>query len=286
MLKLITWNIQSARTPGGDTDLDDIVERLRTCADFDLLCLQEVTRGTFDASAARSGSPGIDWFAGLAQRLPGYQAVSALALDTPGPDGAPREMGNMLFSRFPVLQVLRHSLPWPADPEVTSMPRCALEVTLATPIGPLRVLCVHLEYFSMRQRLVQVERLRALHAEACAHARAPRPSGAGPFAAVPRPGAAIMAGDFNMLPESSAHRRLLSAYEDGAPAWQDAWRLAQPGRAHAPTVGLHDRAPGAAPPFTFDYAFVSADLAGRVRALRVDGRAGASDHQPLLLELA
>lgn len=281
MLKLITWNIQCARTPAGGADLDAVVARLYAIGDFDLLCLQEVSCGF----PARDGGPGGDQFAGLARRLAGYQAVSAIALDAPDADGAPRRLGNMLFTRHPVRQVLRHCLPWPADPEVASMPRCALEATLDTPLGLLRIVNVHLEYFSARQRLAQVERLRALHAEACAHARAPRPGAPGPFAAIPRPSSAVLVGDFNMAPDSDAYAALLADFGDGTPAWRDAWRLAQPGRTHAPTVGLHDRSPGATPP-TFDHAFVSADLAGCVRAVRVDGAAGGSDHQPLLLELA
>jgi endonuclease/exonuclease/phosphatase family metal-dependent hydrolase len=280
MLKLITWNIQSARTPAGGANLDHVAERLAGFGNADLLCLQEVSCGF----PARDGSPGRDQFAGLAQRLPGYRAVSAFALDAPGADGAPRRIGSMLFTRHPVLQVLRHALPWPADSEVASMPRCALEVTLATPLGPVRVLNVHLEYFSARQRMAQVERLRTLHAEACAHARAPRPSGDGPFATIARPASAILVGDFNMLPVSGAYSRLVSDFADGAPALLDAWQLVEPGRQHPPTVGLHDRAPGAMP-LTFDYAFVSADLAPRVRTLRVDEGASGSDHQPLLLEL-
>lgn len=280
MLKLISWNIQCARTPDGGADLDQVADRLAGFADADLLCLQEVGTGF----PARDGSPGGEQFAGLTRRLPGYRPVFAFALDTPAEDGMPRRLGNMLFTRHPVLQVLRHILPWPADPEAATMPRCALEVTLATPLGPLRVTNVHLEYFSARQRLAQVERLRTLHAEACAHARAPGLDGTGPFGAVARPASAILVGDFNMLPVSNAYQRLLSPFDDGTPAWQDAWQLCEPGRPHAPTVGLRERSPGAMP-FTFDYAFVSADLAPRVRALRVDGRAGASDHQPLLLEL-
>lgn len=284
MLTLMTWNIQSARTPEGGADLDRVAERLAGHAGADVICLQEVGCGF----PARDGTPGGDQFAGLAQRLPGYRAVSAFALDAPGAGGAPRRIGSMLFTRLPVLQVLRHALPWPADAEVASMPRCALEVTLAAPSGPLRVTNVHLEYFSVRQRLAQVERLRTLHAEACAHARladpVPRPGADGPFAPIARPASAILLGDFNMLPVSSAYARLLAAFGDDTPAWHDAWRALEPERRHPPTVGLHDRSPRAMP-FTFDYAFVSADLAPRVRALRVDERAGGSDHQPLLLEL-
>jgi len=34
------------------------------------------------------------------------------------------------------------------------------------------------------------------------------------------------------------------------------------------------------------FVYVSADIAGRVRVVRVDAATDASDHQPMLLELA
>jgi endonuclease/exonuclease/phosphatase family metal-dependent hydrolase len=283
MFKLITWNIQSARSPAGGVNLDRIIACLDRFSDFDVLCLQEVASGY----AARDGSDGGDQFAGLRARLPAYAGVAGIAADTLHPRGGRRLMGNMIFSRHPVLQVLRHSLPWPADPAVMSMPRIALEATLATPLGLLSVTTAHLEYFSERQRSAQVDQLRALHREAHAHARGERPgdASAGPFAAVPRGAAAILAGDFNMLPHSPDYLRLLAPFADHTPPWRDAWQLAQPGRRHAPTVGLHDDAPEPGLPFTFDYAFVSADLAPRVRRVRVDGSEEGSDHQALLVEL-
>jgi endonuclease/exonuclease/phosphatase family metal-dependent hydrolase len=283
MPKLITWNIQSARGPAGGADVDRIIACLDRFSDFDLLCVQEVSCGF----AARDGSDGGDQFAALAARLPGCTAVSALAVDTLGTDGR-RRFGSMVLSRYPVLQVLRHSLPWPAEPGVMGMPRVALEVTVAAPFGLLRVTNVHLEYFSERGRMAQVERLRELHREAWQHAAVERPGAAsdGPFAAVPRAASAVMMGDFNMLPHSPEYERILASFADGTLPYRDAWQLAQPGRRHAPTVGLHNDAPDAGLPFTFDYAFVSSDLAGRVRRLRVDGSEEGSDHQALLLELA
>jgi endonuclease/exonuclease/phosphatase family metal-dependent hydrolase len=183
--------------------------------------------------------------------------------------------------------VFRHSLPWPVDPEVMSMPRIALEATLDTPLGLLRVTTAHLEYFSENQRCAQIDQLRALHREASRHAANARPGdpAAGPFAAVPRAAPAILAGDFNMLPYSREYQRLLAAFGDGTGPYYDCWQLAQPGRRHAPTVGLHDDTPDAGLPFTFDYAFVSADLAPRLRRIRVDGSEEGSDHQALLIEL-
>jgi endonuclease/exonuclease/phosphatase family metal-dependent hydrolase len=284
MLSVLTWNIQSARSPHGSADLDGVLACIdRFSPGVDVLCLQEVACGF----PARNGSPGGDQFAGLARRLPGWHAAHAYALDTLAPDGGRRRLGSMVFSRHPILQVLRHSLPWPADP-VPSMPRAALEVTLDTPLGMLRLLNVHLEYFSKRQRLAQVQALRALQREACAHAHQPcKDEGPGgdpdsPFAPLPRPAPALLLGDFNMLPSSGCHQALLAPFGDDTPPWRDAWSLLHPGRPHAPTVGLHDPDGEAS---TFDYAFVGADLAARVRGLRVGDVARGSDHQPLLLEL-
>lgn len=287
MLKLVTWNIQSARTRNGGTDLGHVAATLDRFTGFDVLCLQEVACGFH----ARDGTRLPDGFAGLAAHLPGYSVSRATPVDTLAPDGVRCCFGTIVFSRYPVLQVLRHSLPWPADPGVTSMPRAALEVTLDTPGGLLRVVSVHLEYFSVLQRSAQVDRLRELHREAVMHARAPRPGAPGaaagtPFAAVARAAPAVLMGDFNMLPDSPEYARLLAPFTDGTPALRDAWQLAHPGRPHAPGVGLHAEGPDAGPPFTFDFAFVSTDLAGRVRRLEVDGAATGSDHQPLLLELA
>ena len=283
MPKLITWNIQSARTAQGGADLDRVVSTLSRFSHFDVLCLQEVACG-YDA---RDGSPLGDQFKGLERRLPGYNLATCTALDTLAPEGSRRRIGTMIFSRYRILQVLRHSLPWPPDPEVMSMPRSALEVTLQTPCGLLRVLSVHLEYFSLLQRMAQVERLRELHREAVQHARAPRPgdSDAGPFEALPRAANAILLGDFNMLPGSPEYARLLEPFHDGTPALRDAWSLTQPGRRHAPTVGLHDDNPEAGAPFAFDFAFVSAGLAERVGKMRVDAAETGSDHQALLLEI-
>lgn len=289
MLRLITWNIQCARTPDGGADLDRVAARVQGIgARFDILLLQEVGCGL----PARDGSPAGDQFAGLARRLGHLHAASAFALDACNADGSPRRLGCMTFARGHIVHVRRHALPWPPDPGVPAMSRAVLDTVVATPDGLLRVLNVHLEYFSVRQRMAQVERLRELQAEALAHARltgapAAAPAGPGgvPFAPLPHPAATVLAGDCNMLPGSDCHARLLAPGPDGAPLWHDAWELARPGEPHAPTAGLHRAAPDAQA-FTFDYACVSPALAPRVRTVRVDTAAAGSDHQPLLLELA
>ena len=102
---------------------------------------------------------------------------------------------------------------------------------------------------------------------------------------MPRAAALILTGDFNCLPESSEHRRLLAAMDDTTLPYRDAWEITHPDEPHAPTVGIYDKAQWPGPPFTFDFIFVSEDLVPRVKEVRPDPMSEASDHQPVLLVL-
>lgn len=279
-MKLITWNIQRGRGPGATCSLDRVVADINGMADADVLCLQEVSSCFTDLD----GCDGSNQFVGLAQRLPGYTPVAGLATDVLDEDGGGRRLfGNMIFSRYPVLQVFRHALPWPLDDGVISMQRIALEATLAAPGGALRVVSTHLEYFSATQRSAQVGRLRELHREASLQSRGTTPGtdAAGPFRALPRPAPCLVAGDFNFLPGSTEHGLMLAPFSDAVAPFCDAWQVAHGGVAHAPTVCVRD-----AKPFTFDFVFASADLADRVREVTVFSGVDGPDHQPVLVELA
>ncbi|MFZ5547597.1 MAG: endonuclease/exonuclease/phosphatase family protein [Pseudomonadota bacterium] len=291
-MQLVSWNIQWGRGCDGRVDLARVVAHARRFADFDVLCLQEVSAGY----PQLPGCDGSDQFAALARLLPAYQAVEAVATDTPQPDGTRRRFGNMLLSRLPLGPVFRHLLPWPADPAVPSMQRVALEATVHAPGGPLRVTTTHLEWYSPLQRAAQVERLRALQQENHAQATTTRPASdtPGPFDPVARAGPSVLVGDFNFRPEMAEHARLQapigmddteSTGDPATPAYRDAWALLHPGEPHPPSVGVHDKRQWPGPAFTMDFAFVSADLAPRVRDLRIDQATDASDHQPLLLVL-
>ncbi len=282
-MKLITWNIQWCRGCDGRVDPARIVAHARALADFDVLCLQEVA-ANFPGLAGSRGENQFEW---LAQLLPGYAPIPAAAVDILAPGGARRAFGNLILSRYPVLQALRLQLPWPGDPSAPSMPRVLLEATVETPLGPIRVMTTHLEYYSELQRIAQVEAIRARHAEACGHARIDRKPDrcAGPLRTIPQTRSAILSGDFNFRPDDPLHDRLQAPPGESASSLLDAWQVLHPRTAHPHTNGVHDREQWPAP-YTCDFVFVSDDLAPRLRAVKVDGDTQASDHQPVLVELA
>jgi len=283
-MKLVTWNIQWGCGVDGQVDLARIVSTARAIADFDVLCLQEVASNF----PALKGGAVQDQFAAIAALLPGYTAVPGIAVDALASDGGRRTFGNMILSRFPVLQAVRVQLPRPVDPAVRSMPRIVLEALVNAPFGPLRVLTTHLEYYSATQRAAQVEALRARHAEACAHARSPGPriETNGPFHSQPETYSAILTGDFNFRSTDPLHARLTAPFDDAwVPVLDDAWQRLHPGTAQPPTAGVFDHVQWPEP-FACDFICASADLRPRLRSIAVDGRTDASDHQPVMIELA
>ncbi|KWF56668.1 endonuclease/exonuclease/phosphatase family protein [Burkholderia pseudomultivorans] len=283
-MRLIDWNIQWGRDADGVVDLGRTIAAARALADFDVLCLQEVTRGF----GALPGGPGADQFAELAALLPDYTIFDAIGADLPpATPGAPRrQFGNAIATRLPVGRVLRQLLPWPADASAPSMPRVALDVEVHTASGALRVVATHLEFYSARQRLAQVDALRDRHREACAHADRPAPAenATGPFSATGQPRDAIICGDFNSAFGSDAYRRLLEPIDD-APAFVDAWVARHPGRTPPPTAGVYDTAQWSDGPLACDFLFVTETLLPRVARCEIDGDVRASDHQPVVLEL-
>jgi endonuclease/exonuclease/phosphatase family metal-dependent hydrolase len=285
-MRILSWNIQWGRGIDGRVDLARTAAVIRGC-DADVVCLQEVAVNHPDLP----GGAAEDQVARLGELLPGYAGVYAAGSDLPDAlgRGGRSLFGQMILSRLPLLQVFRHLLPFPPDPAVPAMQRVALEAVVAVPAatwGPLRVVTTHLEYYSDVQRAAQVEFLRDLQALGHRHAIAPRSAAEAdpPFAVLPRGEVALFCGDFNSPAGSAEHARMQQAIAADVPRLLDAWGVAHPSRSPPPTAGVH-AATFTCGPATYDFCFVSENLAPRVAGLEVDVLSDASDHQPVLLTL-
>ena len=267
-MRLLSWNVQWCRGLDGRVDPARIAAEARRLADPDVMCFQEIAAGFSDLP----GSRGEDQVQALQSELPEYACAFACGVDIPGARSSRKLFGNLIISRLPVRRVLRHSLPWPAAPDSPSMPRVALEAEIESPIGVLRVITTHLEYYAKEHRAAQIDRLHALHAEACApHLTVTEP---GSYESFDRAKTALICGDFNLPPTDSHHQKMLGG------GFVDAWQALNPGKPRQATFHLYD----GETPYCCDYIFVTPDLVPRLKSMRIDTHTQASDHQPVLLE--
>ena len=266
--------------PGVDGVMDParIVAHARSMADFDVLCLQEVA----DNFPELAGRPDHDQFRLLAELLPEFEAAGFAPLEIRDAAGRPKRFGNMILSRFPVIQVLRHTLPWEGA-ETRNMPRGLIEAIIATPCGPMRIMTTHLEYSHPQLRAAQVEAVRDIHRMACDRARTPREDGPGTYVRTAAPVSAILTGDFNMRPDDPTKTRISDPYPGSQMQLVDSWTALNPTAPHPDSACIVDQS--FAPPHCCDYVFVTQDLVPRLSRVVYDTETRVSDHQPILIEL-
>jgi endonuclease/exonuclease/phosphatase family metal-dependent hydrolase len=284
-MKILTWNVQWCRGIDGRVDPARIVAEAKRIADFDVLCLQEVADNF--PHPRLEGNDERDQFAAIAALLPGFEAVTGVAVDHPGEGGRRRRFGNMILSRLPVRQVFRWLLPHPLERGKPWMPRIAVEAVIGAPGGDVRVVTTHLEWYAVVQRAAQVEALRRIYADGHAHARDAKVTmdDGGTFQTFLRPTATVICGDFNLEHASDLHARMIAPFDDGTPALANAFELLHPGEPYPATFCIYNVMPGYGQ-LHCDFFFVSPEAAARVTGWQIDQQTQASDHQPVVLTLA
>jgi endonuclease/exonuclease/phosphatase family metal-dependent hydrolase len=278
-MQLITWNIQWARGTDNHVSPQRIIDHVGAMADVDVLCLQELADNFPDLD----GNDATDQFARFAALMPGYTAIEGIGVDVDDGQGGRKRFGNMILSRLPVAQVLRHTLPWEAA-ATRNMPRVLIEATVIAPFGPVRVMTTHLEYSHPALRAAQVEGIRAAHRMACARHTTPRLAGPHTYAPTPTTPSAILTGDFNMRADDPTFLRLQAPFETGAPTLGDLWPKLKGQEPHPPSAFIVDQTYG--PPSCLDFVLATPDMAGRATAIQYDIDTRASDHQPVLVTFA
>ena len=277
-MRLLTWNIQCGKGCDGATDLARIVRAAKETMDADIFCFQEVS------SHFPKHDRGSDQSAELATLLPGYMPIFRPAIETVDQEGRLHRFGNMTLSRLPVVQINNHILPWPEAGKGRSMRRHALEVTIQTAFGPVRIVNTHLEYHSVVQRDAQIKRLLDLQEAASTSPRSPKRLPDEPYESQTVAASSLLCGDFNFDVADPQHALIERSSRPGL-NYRDAWTAGRPDRPRSPTCGIYDHAQWTDGPDCRDFVFATEDLVRRIAHIEVNGKTDASDHQPVFIEL-
>ena len=148
----------------------------------------------------------------------------------------------------------------------------------------LRIVNTHLEYHSVSQRDAQIRRLLDLQEEASNGAMMAK-AYKEPYAAQTLAASSLLCGDFNFDVSDRQHALIAKSDRPGL-NYRDAWSIRYPGKPHALTCGLYDHEQWSEGPDCRDFIFATEDLAERVRRVEVNTATAASDHQPIVIELA
>jgi endonuclease/exonuclease/phosphatase family metal-dependent hydrolase len=245
-VRLVTFN---TRHGVGDDQRHDLprLAKLLHSVNADVICLQEVDRYYGDRSED------VDQ-ALLLSRALDMQLAWGPAIDEVRAHGEPRQYGNALLSRLPILISDVHRLPGGGEP------RSALRTMLELDGGTLWVTATHLTTRSVQERAEQGAALAALHTE--------------------RMEGGVLVGDFNTPPDApelaALRERFTDAWELAAERGDQAgWRFWRGDEG--------DTFPAHSPRKRIDQVWVSAGVS--VAGARVLDAGGASDHLPLVVDL-
>src|SRR5436190_5256005 len=271
-MQFVTYNIQYGLGRDSRYDLARIAREVETA---DVIALQEVERHW-----QRSGC--VDAPAVLASYLPEHHWVYEANLDMDASYRDPagrlinrrRQFGTMILSRVPIVSSRNHLLPKYGTLAQHSIQQGALEAVIITErAGPVRVYSVHLSHLSPVTRLPQVEALLAIHACAPGEGGAwcgghPEPEAGWTEGEMPpMPADAILMGDFNFEWNAPEYDRIVGPASERygrlnrLTGFVDAWVAAGHREDDGATIGTGQR---------IDHCFVSAALASRVKAARID----------------
>lgn len=286
-LHLASYNIQYGKGKDDRFDLPRIVAEL---GDPDLIALQEVEThaersGVHQAEAIAALMPHLHWVYG-----PGIDVDASTVVDGK-PVHRRRQFGNMVLSRWPILSVINHTLPKIALLNTFHLQRTLVETVIETPMGALRFCSVHLDHVSTDTRMPQVDYMVDLmlngHHRGASWGGGLKTRDWMDRPEPPQPMRAIVMGDMNFAPDSPEYTRILGDVSGNhgrtlrAHGLVDAWVQAGHAEAEGDTIPRDGH-----PPRRIDHCFVTADLAGAVRSMRIDSAAQGSDHQPIFVELA
>lgn len=233
-LRILCYNIHYGQGNDGKYDvarLADVILQTKP----DLVALQEVDVGVKRSDRVHQ-----------AQRLGELTGLAVRFGPTQHYEGG--LFGNAVLTRFPILDVAIHPLPYTeSTPERTTYPRGAIAVTVTGPDGKsLRFISTHFQHNVPEDRVAEAKAINQL------------------FAAEGDGLRTILAGDMNAQPHEEPITELLMHWTNAID------------KAMTPT------APATMPRSRIDYVFYRSNSSFRFLESRVIPEVMASDHRPVL----
>lgn len=231
-LRILCYNIHYGQGNDGRYDIERLAKVIAETKP-DLVALQEV-----DVGVKRSGR--IHELRQLAEQT----GLAARFGPTQHYEGG--LFGNAVLTRFPILDVVIHPLPYTeSTPEKTTYPRGAIAVTVTGPDGkPLRFVSTHFQHNVAEDRLAEAKQINRLFANEGGEQRT------------------ILAGDMNATPDSEPIAELLTKWTNAIDE-------------HASPT-----APSKEPRSRIDYIFYRSNAKIQLVESKVIPEAMASDHRP------
>jgi endonuclease/exonuclease/phosphatase family metal-dependent hydrolase len=223
-IKIVSWNIWC------DGHFDQIAEFLKGC-NADIIGLQEVLSHSKQI-------PVVDLLTSL-----GYTHAYGQAFTMSLANGKTEEMGNAVFSKYPIVGSTVHALS-------EEKKRIAVQADINVSGTVLHVFSTHLVHSHQ-----QPSEIQELQAETL-------------IKALPKEKTIVM-GDFNATPDSNAVKQMRSALVDTDPSSAPTWSVYPEGCPECKPQKIDTR---------LDYIFATADI--KISSPKVESSKG-SDHLPI-----
>jgi endonuclease/exonuclease/phosphatase family metal-dependent hydrolase len=187
--------------------------------------------------------------------------------------------------RKPLLRNARvHCLPSPLIDDL-QIPRTMAQVVVKGETNEFSIFNAHLAFHSSLERIEQLKALTHLRDQIIAKCDSPsQPNMTGPFSYADSSQAVILCGDLNVCSESSEFKEHITDKN-----WVDCWNVLNSDThlsMRQPTCGCFDHVQWTEGPHVRDYFLLTENIADKSISVDVNVETDASDHQPLLLDIA
>lgn len=278
-MRILSWNVQYGKSSDGDADFSRTLQYIKSLADFDVICLQELARNMSEYCQADQS----DHLRMTQQFFDEYTSVWGSGFSWPASDADShlrQEFGNVSLVRSSLMDFRVHQLPRPATPGKEQMQRVAVETVIDSEIGPLSIINTHLAFHDDNENQQQIEHLNRLEQERVEHHSKPKRVGIGTYQEGFLASARMLCGDFNFTPEAPQYGYQLDM------DWVDAWQVCNGGDVHIPTCGIFDSVQWPQGGQCRDYFWLSHEIQSLNAEISVDTDTNLSDHQPVMLEIS